>query len=66
MADNQNSKSGTFINDPAHWRDRAQQMRVLAEDMNDEYSKAAMLRIAEEYERLAKRAEQRASGNYLV
>jgi hypothetical protein len=64
MADNRDSRSGAFINDPVHWRNRAEEMRTLAEDMKDEYSKATMLRIAEDYERLAKRAEQRASGDY--
>jgi hypothetical protein len=64
VADNRDSRSGAFINDPEHWRNRAEKMRTLAEDMKDDCSKATMLRIAEGYERLAKRAEQRASGDY--
>jgi hypothetical protein len=49
----------SFINDPKHWEDRAEEMRRLAEDMRDEASKQTMLRIADDYDRLAKRAQQR-------
>jgi hypothetical protein len=51
-----------FINEPQHWRARAEEARVLANQMNDSESKDAMLRIAEDYERLAQRAEDRALG----
>lgn len=44
---------------PEHWRCRAEQMRVLAEDMRDLVAKASMLDIADQYEKLALRAEQR-------
>jgi hypothetical protein len=49
----------SFINDPAHWRQRAEEARAIAEQMNDLNSKDAMLRIAKDYERLAERAEGR-------
>ncbi len=52
--------SASFINDPKHWRERAEQARILADQMNDPQSKQAMLRIAADYERLAERAEERA------
>jgi len=55
-----------FINEPDHWRARAEEARVLAKQMNDSESKDAMLRIAEDYERLAKRAEDRAVGRLPV
>src|SRR5512133_39936 len=42
-----------FINEPDHWRARAEEARILANQMNDSESKDAMLRIAEDYERLA-------------
>jgi hypothetical protein len=48
------------VNDPGHWRRRAKEMRALADDMKDEKSKQRMFRIADDYERLAKRAEERA------
>ena len=47
------------VNDPKHWRDRAEEMRVLAEQMQDADSKRMMLNIVEEYEKLATRAEVR-------
>jgi len=52
----------SFINDPAHWRRRAEEARTIAEQMSDSPSKEAMLRIAKDYERLAERAAQRAKG----
>ena len=51
--------SSSFINDPEHWRARAEEMRRLAEDINDAATKEMMLRIARDYEKLAARAEER-------
>ena len=48
------------FNDPQHWRQRAEEARVLAEQMSDEWSKQAMLRIAADYDKLAVRAAMRA------
>jgi hypothetical protein len=45
---------------PKHWRDRAEEARLLAYEMKDAQSREAVLRIAEEYEFLAERAQQRA------
>jgi hypothetical protein len=46
----------SIINDPEHWRNRAEEARTLADQMSDEASKQTMLRIAADYERLAERA----------
>ena len=50
----------SFINDPEHWLQRAEQMRILADETDDEPAKETVLRIANDYGRLAERAEQRA------
>ena len=51
--------SSDTANNSKHWHDRANEMRALAEQANDEVSKKMMLRIAEDYEKLASRAELR-------
>ncbi len=48
------------LNNPTHWRGRADEARVVAQALKSHpEAYAAMLRIAEEYDRLAVRAEQR-------
>jgi hypothetical protein len=49
------------IHDPQHWRDRAAQMRALAEGMEDPKAQRLMLLLANDYEKLADRAAQRAA-----
>ncbi len=49
----------SFADDPAHWRQRADEARAMAEQMTDRDAKQMMLGIAEDYEKLAKRAEER-------
>ena len=53
----------SFTNDPKHWRERAEEMRRFAEEMIDEKSKQTMLRIAQDYDKLALRAEERSGGS---
>ena len=47
------------INDPKHWRERAEEARTVADAITDPDSKRRMFRISDDYEKLAKRAEQR-------
>jgi hypothetical protein len=48
------------INDPRRWRDRAAEMRALANTMKDPETIAIMNRLADDYDKLADRAEERA------
>jgi hypothetical protein len=46
------------VNDAKHWRDRAAEMRALSDMMSDLEPKAIMLRLAEDYDRLADKAQE--------
>ena len=50
------------VDDAEHWRERAAQMRVLATTMKQIEAQAIMARSAEDYDKLADRAELRANG----
>ena len=49
----------SLLDDPQHWLGQAEEARTLAEQMNEAESKQTMLRIAQDYERLAAHAERR-------
>ena len=52
----------SHVNDSKHWRDRAAQMRALSEMMKDIDAATIMLRLADDYDMLADRADARRSG----
>ena len=49
-----------ILDQPARWRDRAREARYLASCMPDAESKRMMHSIAVSYDKLARRADQRA------
>jgi hypothetical protein len=51
------------IDNPEHWRARAEESRTLAEQMNDAEARRIMLGIADSYEFLAERAVERSKRN---
>ena len=50
-----------LLNNPENWRKRAAEARAIAGRMTDPDAKRMMLGIAQSYERLADRAELRAT-----
>jgi hypothetical protein len=51
--------SAPSLEDPKHWLQRAEEARAVAEGITDPESKRMMLKIAEDYEKLALRASNR-------
>jgi hypothetical protein len=47
------------INDPAYWRERAEEARRIAEQLTDDFAKQTMLDIARCYDDLAAHTETR-------
>jgi hypothetical protein len=45
-----------LLNNPAHWQLRADETRLLADHLIDPEARATILKIADEYDRLAGRA----------
>lgn len=45
--------------DAEHWRVQAEEVRAAANEMKDSVARKILLKIAEEYEKLAQRAEAR-------
>jgi len=55
-----------FINDPDHWRARADYMRGVADIVDEPETKNRMLRIAADYEALAESAEEHLLNDIVV
>jgi len=51
------------FDDSYHWRERAEEARVLAEQMKDEVTKQMMLNVVRDYDKLAVRASIRLADN---
>ena len=49
------------IYDSKHWRDRAAEMRLLSDEIKDLEAQRMMLKLANDYDKLADRAEDRAA-----
>jgi hypothetical protein len=50
---------GALLNDPEHWRRRAKEARAIAEMLTDAGARKLMLGVADDYDKLAQRAEER-------
>lgn len=50
---------GQYIDNPQRWRDRAEEARIQADQMSDDDTRLMMLRVAQGYDRMAQRAEER-------
>ena len=48
----------SILDNPEHWRERAEKTRMMADKVLDIESKFRLMKIAREYNRLAKRAEK--------
>jgi hypothetical protein len=51
------------VNDSKNWRKRAAEMRALSATMNDLEAAVIVLRLADDYDQLAERADTRSNGN---
>jgi hypothetical protein len=57
------AKGGAYqnLNDTKHWRDCAAEMRGLSDEMGGPTAKVLMLDLANHYDKLAARAQERAN-----
>jgi hypothetical protein len=55
--------SDSILDNPEHWQERAEEARSIAQQLSDPDSKRMMLRIAQDYDRLAAHARRRMKGS---
>jgi hypothetical protein len=53
----------SLLDNPEYWRERAEKTRTIADKVLDIESKFRLMKIAGEYNRLAKRAEKHSASN---
>jgi hypothetical protein len=53
----------SLYDDPDHWRKRGAAMRTIADGVAHSETRAILLRLAHDYDKLAERAEIRAGGD---
>jgi hypothetical protein len=49
----------SLLNNPEHWSARVEETRAMAVGVSDPMARASLLRVAEEYDELVRRADQR-------
>jgi hypothetical protein len=49
----------SLLNNPEHWSARVEETRTMAVGVSDPMARASLLRVAEEYDELVRRADQR-------
>ena len=52
----------SHVHDAKHWRDKAAETRILSTMMDHIETQAIMIRLADDYDKLADRTEQRSNG----
>jgi hypothetical protein len=52
-----------IFDDPNYWRNRAEEMRILAASVTSPETRVILLRVATDYDLLAERAEEAKLGN---
>jgi hypothetical protein len=50
---------------PEYWQSRADKVRAIADEMFDPHSRETLLRIAKDYDSLAKRAQEREAADLM-